>query len=79
MTMIHRQVAQVAQAAQVAQVVAAVQLLSFNAYQARLLADDDTYQVYVQNSINRIETVLGKIKHKYAKGNIAFQFQVKRQ
>ena len=36
-----------------------------------LLADDDTYQVYVQNSINRLETIYGKIKYKYAKGNIA--------
>ena len=36
-----------------------------------MLADDDTYQVYVGNSINRIETVFGQIKHKYAKGNIS--------
>lgn len=36
-----------------------------------LLCDDDTYQVYVQNSINRLETIYGKIKYKYAKGNIA--------
>ena len=36
-----------------------------------MLADDDTYQVYVQNSINRLETIYGKIKYKYAKGNIA--------
>ena len=35
------------------------------------LCDDDTYQVYVQNSINRLETIYGKIKYKYAKGNIA--------
>lgn len=36
-----------------------------------MLDDDDTYQVYVQNSIARLETVYGKIKYKYAKGNIA--------
>lgn len=36
-----------------------------------MLADDDTYQVYVQNSINRLETIFGKIKYKYAKGDVA--------
>jgi hypothetical protein len=36
-----------------------------------MLADDDTYQVYVANSINRLETVFGSIREKYAKGNIA--------
>ena len=36
-----------------------------------MLADDDTYQVYVQYSINRLETIYGKIKYKYAKGNIS--------
>lgn len=36
-----------------------------------MLADDDTYQVYVQNSINRLESIYGRIKYKYAKGNIA--------
>jgi len=36
-----------------------------------MLDDDDTYQVYVQNSIARLETVYGKIKYKYAKGNVA--------
>ena len=36
-----------------------------------LLKDDDTYQVYVQNSINRLETIYGRIKYKYAKGDIA--------
>ena len=35
------------------------------------LGDDDSYKVYVQNSINRIETVFGPIKHKYAKGDDA--------
>jgi hypothetical protein len=33
-----------------------------------LLEDDDSYKVYVQNSINRIETVFGNIKYKFAKG-----------
>jgi hypothetical protein len=33
-----------------------------------LLGDDDSYKVYVQNSINRIESVFGQIKFKYAKG-----------
>jgi hypothetical protein len=33
-----------------------------------LLRDDDTYKVYVQNSINRIETVFGNIKYKYGIG-----------
>jgi hypothetical protein len=33
-----------------------------------LLRDDDTYKVYVQNSINRIETVFGNIKYKYGFG-----------
>lgn len=34
-----------------------------------MLGDDDSYKVYVQNSINRIESVFGQIKFKYAKGN----------
>ena len=33
-----------------------------------LLGDDDSYKVYIQNSINRIESVFGQIKFKYAKG-----------
>ena len=33
------------------------------------LGDDDTYKIYVQNSINRIESVFGPIKYKFAKGN----------
>ena len=36
-----------------------------------LLEDDDSYKVYVQNSLNRIETVFGPIKYKYAKGNVS--------
>lgn len=38
-----------------------------------LLGDDDTYKVYVQNSINRIESVFGQIKCKYAKGDDSCQ------
>jgi hypothetical protein len=38
-----------------------------------LLEDDDSYKVYVQNSINRIETVFGNIKYKFAKGFNACQ------
>ena len=38
-----------------------------------LLQDDDTYKVYVHNSINRIETVYGQIKYKYAKGTESCQ------
>jgi hypothetical protein len=33
-----------------------------------MLNDDDNYKVYVQNSINRIESVFGQIKYKFAKG-----------
>jgi len=36
-----------------------------------LLDDDDSYKVYVQASLQRIETVFGKIKYKFAKGNIS--------
>lgn len=32
------------------------------------LQDDDSYKIYVQNSINRLETVFGPIKYKYGKG-----------
>lgn len=33
-----------------------------------MLGDDDNYKVYVQSSINRLETVFGPIKYKFAKG-----------
>ena len=36
-----------------------------------LLDDDDTYKIYVQASLQRIETVFGKIKYKFAKGPIS--------
>ena len=38
-----------------------------------LLQDDDTYKVYVQSSLQRIETLYGKIKFKYAKGAVSTQ------
>ncbi len=38
-----------------------------------VLGDDDSYKVYVQSSINRIESVFGQIKYKYAKGDDACQ------
>ncbi len=38
-----------------------------------LLGDDDTYKVNVLNSINRLESVFGQIKHKYAKGDDSVQ------
>jgi hypothetical protein len=36
-----------------------------------LLDDDDSYKVYVQQSIQRLETVFGRIKYKFAKGNVS--------
>jgi len=36
-----------------------------------LLQDDDTYKVYVQNSIHRLESVYGKIEHKFGVGKTA--------
>lgn len=36
-----------------------------------LLDDDDSYKIYVQSSLQRIETVYGKIKYKFAKGAVA--------
>jgi len=38
-----------------------------------LLEDDDSYKIYVQNSINRIESAFGSIKFKYAKGSSSCQ------
>jgi hypothetical protein len=38
-----------------------------------MLGDDDNYKVYVQSSINRLETVFGQIKYKFAKGDDATQ------
>lgn len=36
-----------------------------------LLDDDDSYKIYVQSSLQRIETVFGKIKYKFAKGAVS--------
>lgn len=36
-----------------------------------LLNDDDSYKIYVQSSLQRIETVFGKIKYKFAKGPVS--------
>lgn len=36
-----------------------------------LLDDDDNYKVYVQQSIQRIETIFGKIKFKFGKGSVS--------
>jgi hypothetical protein len=38
-----------------------------------MLGDDDSYKVYVQSSINRLESVFGPIKYKFAKGDDACQ------
>lgn len=38
-----------------------------------LLGDDDSYKIYIQNSINRIESVFGQIKYKFAKGDDSCQ------
>jgi hypothetical protein len=34
-----------------------------------MLQDDDSYKIYVQTSINRLESVFGNIKYKFAKGD----------
>ena len=38
-----------------------------------MLGDDDSYKIYVQNSLQRLETVYGNIKYKYAKGDDSCQ------
>ena len=38
-----------------------------------MLQDDDTYKVYVQYSINRLEAVYGKIENKFGLGKISKQ------
>lgn len=38
-----------------------------------MLQDDDSYKVYIKDSIARIESVFGTIKYKFAKGNDACQ------
>ena len=36
-----------------------------------MLQDDDTYKVYVQYSLHRLEAVFGKIEHKFGLGKIS--------
>ena len=36
-----------------------------------ILNDDDTFKIYVQSSLQRLETLYGKIKYKYAKGSVS--------
>lgn len=38
-----------------------------------MLGDDDSYKIFVQTSINRLESVFGQIKYKFAKGDDAVQ------
>jgi hypothetical protein len=38
-----------------------------------MLQDDDSYKVYVKDSIARIESVFGQIKYKFAKGSDSCQ------
>ena len=38
-----------------------------------MLGDDDSYKIYVQTSVNRLESVFGQIKYKFAKGDDACQ------
>jgi len=38
-----------------------------------MLQDDDSYKIYAQTSITRLETVFGQIKYKFAKGDDASQ------
>lgn len=38
-----------------------------------MLSDDDSYKIYVQTSINRLESVFGQIKYKFSKGDDATQ------
>lgn len=37
-------------------------------FKHHMLQDDDTYKVYVQYSLHRLEAVYGKIEHKFALG-----------
>jgi hypothetical protein len=38
-----------------------------------MLQDDDSYKVYIKDSIARIESVFGQIKYKFAKGSDSCQ------
>lgn len=44
-----------------------------NNFSHYMLQDDDSYKVYVKDSINRIEAVFGTIKYKFAKGTDSCQ------
>jgi len=44
-----------------------------DSFKSLLLGDDDTYKIYVRDSLMRIEKVMGKIKFKYSKGTISTQ------
>ena len=44
-----------------------------NNFKHHMLQDDDTYKVYVQYSIHRLESIYGKIEHKFALGKTAKQ------
>jgi len=44
-----------------------------NNFAHHMLQDDDTYKVYVQYSIHRLEAVYGKIEHKFALGKTSKQ------
>jgi hypothetical protein len=36
-----------------------------------MLEDDDNYKIYVHQSLMRIETVFGRMKYKFAYGNVS--------
>jgi hypothetical protein len=42
-----------------------------DSFKALLLGDDDTFKIYVRDSLQRIEKVTGKIKFKYSKGQVS--------
>jgi hypothetical protein len=42
-----------------------------NNFAHHMMQDDDTYKVYVQYSINRLEAVYGKIENKFGLGKIS--------
>ena len=44
-----------------------------NNFAHHMLQDDDTYKVYVQYSLHRLESVYGRIEHKFGLGKISKQ------
>ena len=44
-----------------------------------MLNDDDTYKVYIQSSLQRLETLFGTIKYKFAKGAVSTKILEKLQ